>query len=612
MNAPQELVLALAYLLEPRRSAVPWPHLAEADFPALVALARANKVPLLALDRSVPSASAFYRSQVFAEALAAERDAWALLRAEWAPVAQALAEAGIRAVAIKAAGIAPSLPYRSDNLDILVPLAQGWRARQILHELHYVELKNVEEPHKFLFRKFHLGATVCAIHLHEFVGWGTGFMDDAGVLARARPAPDDPALLIPSAEDALLITLAHAFYEDKAVKLGDLWKVMRLAQQGLDWGLIQNQARERGWSEGLDTCLALWSALERRLYGQHSFPAEVLAEAEGRLPSYCRNYLARRLADFDGSFPLALSFRFSKRHYYGKIWRDQALSPREKALDALRHSLAGVKRRMPFQSQRPMLVTFSGVDGSGKTAQAEILQRACRECALRVKLVWSRGGSSRFTDGLIHLVKPLLKKGTALDVTSDTRQAKVRRKRLWLARPWLRWGWRWLVTLDLLGQYGMQVAWPLLRGYIVLCDRYTYDALVELSVLSGRPEEARSWAARLLLALAPRPRLAYLLDLAPETALRRKPDEEPDFLAQQAELYRRLAPEWGLRPVSAEAELAQVADTLTEEALDTYYRNWRTVLNGLFLANPMPPSPPSEEPMAGPAPGGRRPTGIRP
>ena len=591
MSAPQDLVCALAHLLEPQRPGAPWPHLAEGDFPALLALAQANKVPLLALDRSVPEAAAFYGSQVFQEALAAEGEAWALLRGEYALVQRALADAGIRAVVIKSAGIAPSLPYRSDNLDILVPLAQGLRARRILHDLHYVELKNVEEPHKFLWRKFHLGATVCAIHLHEFVGWGTGFMEDAGVLARARPAPDDPTLLIPSAEDALLITLAHAFYEDKAVKLGDLWKVMRLLRQPLDWELILRQAQERGWRDGLVTCLVLWSALERHLYGQHSFPPEVMAEAERDLPFYCRRYLARRLAAGDWGFPLALSFRFSKRHYYGKIWRDRALTPRQKALDALRHSLAGVKRRLPFQSQRPLLVTFSGMDGAGKTAQAEILQRACRECALRARVVWSRGGSSRWTDGLIRLVKPFLKKRAALDMVSDTRQAKVRRKRLWLARPWLRWGWRWSVTLDLLLQYGVKVAWPLLRGDIVLCDRYTYDALVELSVLSGRPQEARSWAAKLLLALAPRPRLAYLLDLDPATALRRKPEEEPDFLAEQAELYRRLAPRWGLRRISAEAELAQVADALTEEVLHTYYRGWRTVLNGLFLANPVAPAP---------------------
>ncbi len=65
-------------------------------------------------------------------------------------------------------------------------------------------------------------------------------------------------------------------------------------------------------------------------------------------------------------------------------------------------------------------------------------------------------------------------------------------------------------------------------------------------------------------------------------------------MARLAEVYRRLAPAWGLRTVSAEAELAQVADALTEEALRSYYRNWRTVLNGLFLANPIPPSPPAE------------------
>jgi thymidylate kinase len=452
-------------------------------------------------------------------------------------------------------------------------------------------VRNVEEPHKFLFRRFHLGRSISAVHLHESVGWGTGFMDDAGVLARARPAPDDPQIAIPAPEDALLITMAHAFYEDKAIKLSDLWRVVYLLRQGgLDWAALTAQVTQRGWREGLHTCIALWAALEVALYGEHSFPAAIAARAGQEAPAFSQEYLRQRLAE-EVRFPFRVSFAFSKQHYYRKVWADQALSPAQKGLDALRHSLAGIRRRLPFRSQRPLLVTLSGMDGSGKTAVAEMLAAALQECEISARVVWSRGGSSALTDRVIALVKPLLprERGSApLDMTSDTRAAKVARKSHWLRRPLLRWGWRWLVVLDLLARYTAQVAWPLWRGRVVISDRYVVDALVELAALTGDKGEWRSLAARALMALCPRPRWALYLDVSPQAALQRKPEETLSYLKQQAPLYGQAARLGRLQRVDAAGDLATVADPLVEAVLRDYLDGYHTLVNALFLANPLP------------------------
>src|SRR5205823_442021 len=100
----------------------------------------------------------------------------------------------------KSAGNEPSFPYTSDNIDVLVRPAQGPTAREVLRRLGYVELRNIEEPHKFLFRKFHGGRCVSAIHVHEEVAWLVGFLDDDALWERARQAPDDPAVTVPSPE----------------------------------------------------------------------------------------------------------------------------------------------------------------------------------------------------------------------------------------------------------------------------------------------------------------------------------------------------------------------------------------------------------------------------
>ena len=562
---------------------------------AIVRACRRNKVPLLSVDTANERFAALFASEVYRRARAEERTGWRRQRTHYLALQEVFDREGVRAVLIKSAGIAPSLPYASDNLDVLVADGAGpegrqtLAARQALLGLGYIELKNVEEPHKFLFRKFHAGQTVSAIHLHEFVGWGTGFMDDRQVLEGARPAPDDPALLIPSAEDGLLITMAHAFYEDKAVKLGDLWKVIHLLRGGeLNWERVHAQASLRGWAEGLWTCIWLWAELEERLYGQHSFPEPVLLQARQAAPRYSQDFLQRRFVE-DTTFPYQVSFAFSKRHYYRKVRADRKPSRRQKGIDALRHTLAGIYHHLPFSSQRPMLVSLSGVDGSGKTAHASALQSAFGDCAIRTVTVWSRGGSSPFTDRVIALVKPFLRGASdGLDTASQTRQAMTLRKQAWMRRPLLRFGWSALVVFDLVLNYWRRVSWPLLRGNVVICDRYIYDALVELAVLGDVPGVTGSWMARALVWLTPRPRLAYLLQVSEEDALARKPGEFRPFIEAQVSTYEQAAARWGLSPLDTGADFASVSDGLVREVLREYYRDWHTLINGLFMTNPLP------------------------
>ena len=549
------------------------------DDQTLVNALRQNKVPLLSLNTNVPRWHAFYWGQAFRHARSEEEILWATIRSEFLAVHEAMENAGIRDVCIKSVGLAPALPYRSDNLDILVPLSEGQRARQLLRDLGYVELLNVEEPHKFLFRKFRGGTTVSAIHLHEFVGWGTGFMDDQGVIERARPSRDDPAARIPSTEDALLITMAHAFYEDKEIALGDIWKVRHLLQErDLDWDLICRMTEQRGWLEGLWSCVSLWSRLESLLYSTCSFPKEIIHKSTD-MPFFCRAYL-KRDEHRTATFPYLISFRFSKRHYYRKVRQDTILTGRQKAIDAMRHTWAGIARRLPIKPQRPMLVTLSGIDGSGKTVQAETLCRAFSECAIAARRVWSRGGSSGLTDIITRLVKPFLPEQHRLDTVSDTRQAKLERKKAWLRRPLLRAGWLCLVAADLILQYGRRVAWPLLLGQVVIADRYIYDAFVELAVLTDQQPLAEYWLARPLHALCPHPRLAYLLDVSPETAWHRKPDEVLDDLERQQFMYMRMARAWGLHIVDANCDLIKIQDEVVYEVLTTYYDYWHRSWRG--------------------------------
>ena len=128
-----------------------------------------NKVPLIGVVGRVPARVA--ADPTFKAALGLEQEAFAVQRQQYQIVHDAWDAEGIQALMIKSAGDYPAFPYNSDNLDLLVRPEHGQTARDVLRRLGYVELRNIEEPWKYLFRRFVGGRCVAAIHVHEQVAW---------------------------------------------------------------------------------------------------------------------------------------------------------------------------------------------------------------------------------------------------------------------------------------------------------------------------------------------------------------------------------------------------------------------------------------------------------
>lgn len=554
-----------------------------ADAGSLLARLRRNKVPLIAAKGLRPGLD-IWVAPVFEQALADEQVSLQRQRAEFAPVRGALDLAGIPTALIKSAGIAPSFPYRSDNVDLLVPSEAELQAAEALYGLGYVELRNIEEPRKFLFKRFVGGVEVSAIHLHTQVGWGTGFLVDEWLWERVRLSQDDPLAAILCPEDALLVTLAHAFYEDKEFKIWDVVKARHCAGAGgFDWDYCARQAEARGWLHGLNAILHRVSRMEQKWWGA----ARLLSRVPGREGAWA-GWEARydsRLALGGDALPSPLPFAYSKRHYFTKVARDRRLSAIEKWDDALRHALAGVRRKLRVGSQRPMLIALSGVDGSGKTAHAEALREAFGRCDIRARIVWSRGASSPLTDVLIRLGKWMM--GSKTPEASETSDVWKRRARMW-RRPVVRRLWPWLLALDLWRQYAVSIAWPLLRGWVVIADRYAADAQAEVAAYLGAVGIHRvPFALWLLERVSPKPALRFLLDVPPDIAAHRKAGQEStEFLRAQSERYLRIADGSGWRVLDAAQPLEEVSSEIVRVSLLRYYRRYRTFINGLFLFNP--------------------------
>lgn len=592
--------ICAAYLADPirvQRHGIPW---AACDVEAVLKVLRRNKVPLVTM-LGEGEGSALVQDPLFQAARLEEANTLAELRAEYQLVKEALASIGICDVMIKSVGLAPSFPYKSDNLDLLYQPEDEEAVRAALVRMGYVELKNVEEPHKYLFRKFRAGRSVSAIHVHTHVGWMVSFLDEEALWQRCYTAQDDPLVTVPASEDALLIALAHCFYEDKRISLLDVLKCVHCLRKGVDWTEVYRVATWRGWRDGLNVALLLYAYQEHVLYDETTVPLPILQQAWHELPSWIRMFLERYLgaaaihALCDGKqnipagliqMPLRIPFWFSKVLFYAKLVRDPTRSVGRKFKDLALHTGYGTKLRLHIRSQPSMLITFSGVDGSGKTTQAKALQSAFATCHIQANYVWNRGGSASWLRFFTKWGKKQAQEAQERSTTST--EAKVRSRQQRFRSLWLRWGWAWLTTVELLVRYTRRVALPLLLGRVVVCDRYVYDTLADWAAYFNDPAIEQRWAARVLRLLSPRPHLAYWLDVSPTDARTRSADALPeDFLSAQCAFYRRLVLLYGLRRQEvSQRTWPEVSDGIVYEVLSKYFTRYRTLINFLFLKNP--------------------------
>ena len=188
---------------------------------------------------------------------------------------------------------------------------------------------------------------------------------------------------------------------------------------------------------------------------------------------------------------------------------------------------------MPHSRRAGLLVSFSGLDGSGKSTQIERLLGTLRASGRSPATLafWDDVVVlSRYREGFVHRVF-----GSERGIGAPGRPVRRRDKnvRRWYLTP-LRAA---LYLLDAV-HLRMVVGRARRSGVeFIVIDRYIYDELANLPL--GSPL-ARAFV-RVVQAIVPRPDLAYLLDANPEEAVTRKPEYPLEFMRQCRESYLRLA-----------------------------------------------------------------------
>ena len=554
-----------------------------------------NKFPILSIDNNY-SGDLRLTSREFTDAHWAESELMNALREEYVIVRDAWSDEGIDCMLIKSGGLEPSFPYLSDNIDILVRPENEEKARKILIKLGYIELRNIEEPQKFLFRKFKGGKSVSAIHLHTQVGWLVGFMDEKALWQRCRRAPDDDKVLIPSPEDTILITTAHSFYENKRFRLADVARIRECWKHNeINIAYMEKVANKRGWLEGLYFGLLTIALLEKQTWDDVSIPLPALLYFGVALKCYRKTHeyymQLTELKKFD--MPFNLSFLFSKKLYYKKIMHDKESHLGEKLFNVVRTLAIGIKLKSGIRPRPSLLVSFSGPDGSGKTQLAETLRSALDTSELNSRYFWSRCATSASARLFSRLGKAVT--GAPREKAQDDGVAGRRGR---LKNPLLRLAWSYITAADMTLLYLINVRVPMLFGKIVICDRYVYDAAAEMKCSLEPGDWINRLAIKIMLALAPKPNIAYLLDLPLDVCAARKDENTSlEYLKQQKQVYIELASKYGMKLLNTDRDYRTVSDEIVPEVMTSYLDNFETWLNWLFMANSSQLNPDREMPV---------------
>jgi len=192
------------------------------------------------------------------------------------------------------------------------------------------------------------------------------------------------------------------------------------------------------------------------------------------------------------------------------------------------------------RTKGPFLVSFSGMDGAGKSTQIDALRSWLEARGLRTHLLafWDDVVVlSRYREGFVHKVFKSERGIGAPDKPVNRRDKNVRGWHVNLAR-------HGMYLLDALNLCRVVVRASTDTDVIIM-DRYIHDELANLPL--GNP--LTRVFIRFVAVLAPKPDVAYVLDADPEAARARKPEYPLEFLRTSRDSYHRLAGMLGMTVV---------------------------------------------------------------
>lgn len=168
------------------------------------------------------------------------------------------------------------------------------------------------------------------------------------------------------------------------------------------------------------------------------------------------------------------------------------------------------------------MITFSGIDCSGKSTQIDIIKKYLEDNGKKVEVIWSRGGYTPWVEGIKTLIRPdkhyseEQKKAYRESVSSSSFKSKL----LLFASIW-----------DLARYYGIVFRWKEWGGKLVVCDRYIWDTLIDFRVKFPDIDFEKWFSWKIMLKLIHKPTHSFVFTIPAEESMRRshlKDDPHPE------------------------------------------------------------------------------------
>lgn len=416
-----------------------------------------------------------------------------------------------------------ALPPQGRDLDFLVSDEQARRLPGILAAHGFLPRGRNVAPHRSAGQQWVKieGCSALAVDLNPMRRWGLPPAEEHALVADAVPMAGFDHLVRPSAHHTILIMARRlATGALSARRLGKL--AAAIEEDPLAW----KRAEERARAWGVQAALLLL----RRVHEGGPQPAR--AERAKALLE------VTRAAGLPGAASRAA----------GKL---SAVMPR-----------------------RPRVVSFSGLDGSGKSSQVRALTSMLEQLDVNVVAEWKPLGHNASIRAVRRVLKRAYAARRGLDAEQLDQMKRPGRSLIAGANPALLGGrqnaalthaWATVVCLASAGHYRMVALRHAGSGRLIVFDRFALDTTAQLRFFYG-PEHRFGLQRALIRALCPAPIGAYLLDVPGEVALARKPEQyDLPQLKQQEALLREEAGRLGVQRLDGTRPMAELCQHIATE-----------------------------------------------
>lgn len=209
------------------------------------------------------------------------------------------------------------------------------------------------------------------------------------------------------------------------------------------------------------------------------------------------------------------------------------------------------------------LICFTGIDGSGKTTLSKALVEVLNKNGVKCTYVYGRIEP--------FLLEPFISIGRRIflrekDMFSNYREYSNTKRDAIERNSFLFTIYKYILLLDYFLQLLFKVRLPLMLGKNLVCDRYVYDTVItDLSVDMNYSHSEIKNLIKKYYYIAPKPDLAFLIDLPEEIAFQRKNDiPSIESLKEIRNIYLDAGKEEGMVVLDGSKSLHEIQNNIID------------------------------------------------